>query len=532
MDFELVTKIACRLQAISNFAYDIHYNARGKDFYENHLFAERIGDQYATASFKDEIFETVFLGRGQDVPSSKDIEEGVLVLTPAPSENEEQDYKILRGMISACLVDIESLEGLSLGEGDLFGRIASILQRHNGLLFARLSYSENEVVENSENEDEAWKYLINSKDDIEWITVRGTHIPLGKGESKSQAIKNFFKRQGKSGRKRYKSVKEVMETAKEQEKAITKDIKELTEKAGGKNVGIDFRLKSQDSALRKVKEVFEDLGEEVDESYGIDSMWDLVRYTAVFDKNELVEKGQNLIKSLKSKGYKIREIKNTWNNEKNPYKGINIKIVSPEGQKMELQIHTDKNVQVKEKMHKVYEKSRIEKSESKKEELRKQMEKIGEEYERPIGVENFEDKKKLGGKNKEYTQVMEKLGQYKGKEQGTYDFETGKPVSFKDGYSVTFHQNQPDEKGKYKSHFGRYTKEEYDEMTKNLADKYGGDVGIGVFGEEPEISFHVASFKDAYNLMKQYNQLSIWDWRKGREYKNKDYDKTLNPMKG
>ena len=60
IDFELVTKIACRLQAISNFAYDIHYNARGKDFYENHLFAERIGDQYATASFKDEIFETCF----------------------------------------------------------------------------------------------------------------------------------------------------------------------------------------------------------------------------------------------------------------------------------------------------------------------------------------------------------------------------------------------------------------------------------------------------------------------------------------
>ena len=163
MDFELVKKIACRLQAISNFAYDIHYNAKGNDFYENHLFAERIGDQYQTSAFKDEIFETCFLGRGQEVPSSKEIEDGVLALTPESSKDEEQDYKKLRGMISACLVDIESLTGLSLGEGDVFGRIASVLQRHNGLLFARLSYAEGEVVENSQEQEDAWKYLMDNQ---------------------------------------------------------------------------------------------------------------------------------------------------------------------------------------------------------------------------------------------------------------------------------------------------------------------------------------------------------------------------------
>lgn len=182
MDFELVKKIACRLQAISNFAYDIHYNARGNDFYENHLFAERIGDQYQTSAFKDEIFETCFLGRGQDVPSSKEIEDGVLALTPESSKNEEQDYKKLRGMISACLVDIESLTGLSLGEGDVFGRIASVLQRHNGLLFARLSYAEGEVVENSQEQEDAWKYLMNSK--IEWRTTKtGAKFILKDGET-------------------------------------------------------------------------------------------------------------------------------------------------------------------------------------------------------------------------------------------------------------------------------------------------------------------------------------------------------------
>lgn len=192
MDFELVKKIACRLQAISNFAYDIHYNARGNDFYENHLFAERIGDQYQTSAFKDEIFETCFLGRGQEVPSSKEIEDGVLALTPESSKNEEQDYKKLRGMIFACLVDIESLTGLSLGEGDVFGRIASVLQRHNGLLFARLSYTEDEIVENSQEQEDAWKYLMNSK--IEWRTTKtGAKFILKDGETEGQAIERIKK---------------------------------------------------------------------------------------------------------------------------------------------------------------------------------------------------------------------------------------------------------------------------------------------------------------------------------------------------
>ena len=213
MDFELVTKIACRLQAISNFAYDIHYNARGNDFYENHLFAERIGDQYETSAFKDEIFETVFLGRGVDVPPSKDIENGVLVLTPESQKNEESDYKLLRGMITACLEDIENLSGLSLGEGDLFGRIASLLQRHNGLLFARLSYGESEVVANSGNEEEGWKHLMNANDDDikEWITVKGNHIPIMKGETKEEATKKFIEKQEQKERPTQKGTSDIGE---------------------------------------------------------------------------------------------------------------------------------------------------------------------------------------------------------------------------------------------------------------------------------------------------------------------------------
>lgn len=541
MDFELVKKIACRLQAISNFAYDIHYNARGNDFYENHLFAERIGDQYETSAFNDEIFEIVFLGRGKDVPASKEIESGVLVLTPESQKNEESDYKLLRGMITACLEDIENLSGLSLGEGDLFGRIASLLQRHNGLLFARLSYEEGEIADNSENQEMSWKYLVNSKEEeIDWITIKGTHIPIKEGETKEEVIEKFLKDKKSEAPKKKETEKdskkrEVIEKAKKSEEKITNDIKELTKQVGGKNVGLDFRLKTRDSAHRKIEEVIsENIGldkTEDSEALALGEMWDLVRYTVVLSPKELVGKGGDFLAKLKEKGYKIFSVKNTWLDKENPYKGINVKLISPNGQKMEVQFHTEKNLDVKEKMHKLYEKYRVEKSEAKKAEIKKEMGKIGEQYEKIDGIGDFSTSGDYSNKFKEKG-VMKKVDSFKGKEQGTYDYKTGKIKTYSRGFSVTFHQNEAGADGKYKSHFGRYSEDEYDKLTQEISKKYNADVNIGVYGDEPEISFHVETFKDAYKLMKLYNQESIWSWQVGDIITNEDYDAKKNPMKG
>lgn len=538
MDFELVTKIACRLQAISNFAYDIHYNARGNDFYENHLFAERLGDQEGTADFKDEIFETVFLGRGQDVPSSKRIESGVLALTPVSAKNEDSDYKMLRGMIATCLEEIESLQDLSMGEGDLFGRIASVLQRHNGLLFARLLYEENEVVANSENQDIAWKYLINAKEDIQWITIKGTHIPIKDGESKDEVIEKFLSDKKKKETPKEKEAKdverkkkEILQKAEKSEPKITNDIKEITAVVGGKNAGLDFRLKTKESAYRKIKEVLdENIGLEK-EDLALGEMWDLNRYTVILPADKLVDGGDKFLSEMKDKGYKVFSVKNTWLDSNNPYKGINVKMVSPNGQKMEVQFHTEKNLNVKEKMHKLYEKYRVETSQTKKDKIKAEMEKIGEQYEKIGGIENFSTSDKY---SKKFTDkgVMKKVDSFKGKPQGTYDFKTGKEKTYSRGFSVTFHQNEAGKDGKYKSHFGRYTEDEYDSLTQDISSKYNADVNIGVYGDEPEISFHVETYKDAYKLMKMYNQESIWSWQAGDIIKNTDYDAIKNPMKG
>lgn len=43
--------------------------------------------------------------------------------------------------------------------------------------------------------------VLDADDDIQWITVRGDHIPIKKGENKEDAIKSFFESKGKESKK-------------------------------------------------------------------------------------------------------------------------------------------------------------------------------------------------------------------------------------------------------------------------------------------------------------------------------------------
>lgn len=179
-DIEKIFEIVCGINAISNYAYDIHYSAKGKFFYSAHLFSERIGDTEEMADEKDDLIETIYLGRGIEAPLSSDIAERVAELTPAVTDDTQLNFKMLRDMIVKVLVDIETLDDLTRGEEDLLGTIAHVLQRHNGLLFRQLSYTLEE--------------LQNDKPDVDWITVKGNHIPIPKGASeqeKSEAIEDF-----------------------------------------------------------------------------------------------------------------------------------------------------------------------------------------------------------------------------------------------------------------------------------------------------------------------------------------------------
>lgn len=140
---------------------------------------------------------------------------------------------------------------------------------------------------------------------------------------------------------------------------------------------------------------------------------------------------------------------------------------------------------------------------------------------------------------KQVKNIIKKLNEYKDKPIGTYNYHTGELVNLSDGYMVTFHQNEPDEQGHYKSHFGRYSEEEYDKLANDFAKDNDAEIFIGVFDDEPEISFKVKTLEQAIKLMLKHNQDSVWDNKLGVEgkyeqalIKNIKRDKKKNPLRG
>ncbi len=128
--------------------------------------------------------------------------------------------------------------------------------------------------------------------------------------------------------------------------------------------------------------------------------------------------------------------------------------------------------------------------------------------------------------------VQKRLASYKGKPQATYNYDTGEVVHLTSGYMVSFHCNEADGDGHYKSHFGRYTEEEYDNLANSFAEENDADTYIGTYDEEPEVSFHIKNLDQARKLMIKYNQDAIWDNAAGVPIMNKKRDKSKNPMRG
>ncbi|MBO7735912.1 MAG: hypothetical protein J6S67_25305 [Methanobrevibacter sp.] len=152
-------------------------------------------------------------------------------------------------------------------------------------------------------------------------------------------------------------------------------------------------------------------------------------------------------------------------------------------------------------------------------------------FARTSGSSPSGEKGKKSLKHKPINGIIKRVEGFKNKPMGTYDLKTGKPKSYSSGYSVTFHQNEPDKDGKFKSIFGRYTPDEYDKLANELASEYDTEIDVGVFGN-PEVSFHLESLKDAAKIAIKNNQHSIYCCKTGDLVYFSGYDKKQNPIEG
>lgn len=133
------------------------------------------------------------------------------------------------------------------------------------------------------------------------------------------------------------------------EPRITGDLQAL-----GLNLwNLQFRVKSASGTVDKV----------LNRGKRFDALYDVIRYTSVSDVGDYYEDFNRTIRTLTAKGYQVVEVTDFWklteeSRAKGGYKGINVKMDSPDGAHFELQFHTPESLQAKESVHVLYERLR------------------------------------------------------------------------------------------------------------------------------------------------------------------------------
>ncbi len=418
-------ELLCLLEAISNYAYDIHYTAKGRYFFSDHLFSERLSD----VDVKDDFIETFYLGKSEEAPSSADIARKVATLTPQITDNTQDNFKRLRDLIIRALMTIQKYDGTK-GEEDILGAIAHILQRHNGLLYRQLTYTPEEI----RNDNSDWRDIVSEEDTTQTLENEkaielenggagsgnfGHAGRIGKvGGSAPQGAKKDLTSSAESGnikleRRSYKNYKgedvefettpanwAVFDKAKSKEPAITKTVTSAIKKTGAETFGLEFRLKLPKTAVDKIERDRKEKPQLKDkaDTYFLSHAWDNVRYSQVSEPEKLKADTYSTLAELEKKGHKIKEIKNYFDKDDNPYDGINVKMISPDNQRYELQFNTLKNFNIKEKeLHPIYDLDRDEENPEKHAEYQKQMFEIAKKFEVPEGIRTISKKDYLKG---------------------------------------------------------------------------------------------------------------------------------------
>lgn len=157
-------------------------------------------------------------------------------------------------------------------------------------------------------------------------------------------------------RKSMDAAKALISVATEAEAETTTSLTTLAGSTGGEMIGLEYRLKSQESLTRKIFDIAAATGEDPDEV--AKTMKDVLRYTTVFAPEDYVKGVQDTCDQLLKTGHKKIKFKNTWG-AKRGYLGINAVFVTPDGAMFELQFHTAQSFHAKDAgTHEYYEEQR------------------------------------------------------------------------------------------------------------------------------------------------------------------------------
>lgn len=174
------------------------------------------------------------------------------------------------------------------------------------------------------------------------------------------------------------------------EPEITKFLKDVSNSENSELFGLDYRIKTKESLIRKIISDSKEKAIPIKET--TNQINDILRYTMINDDESFTYKYFKIIEKMKEKGYNIVRVKNTFVDGVT-YKGINTLVQTKSGDIFELQFHTPKSIKVKEDdLHKIYEKQRLldkDKDKKKWDNLTEEMIKISNTIPIPKNVERI-----------------------------------------------------------------------------------------------------------------------------------------------
>lgn len=190
-----------------------------------------------------------------------------------------------------------------------------------------------------------------------------------------------------AGRTRYLANR-ISASSERIEPKITKDVTESIKEAGSIVYGLDHRLKTKDSLMRKIDKdsiekniLIDDAAKDINDS---------IRYTSVSDNDSYTKKYYSVKNSLEEKGYKEIKCKNyflLFKEGKAKHKQVTSVFEDPNGNKFEIQFQTPESMDVKERKTSLYEEVRkVGINESRKNQIIKQMESMADEITDPKDV--------------------------------------------------------------------------------------------------------------------------------------------------
>jgi hypothetical protein len=168
----------------------------------------------------------------------------------------------------------------------------------------------------------------------------------------------------------------IINQVKRSEPAVSKDLQTVAKQTGGEMVGFEYRFKSEESLTRKINDstarettILLRKGIEQKDAFSTalnkqtNKINDALRYTISFTAENYKAGYETTINSLREKGYKIDGAWNAWldagTSRDSGYRGINVTVISPSGQKFELQFHTPESFKMKMETHELYEEKRL-----------------------------------------------------------------------------------------------------------------------------------------------------------------------------